>query len=108
LTNVNLANVTTISSNAFAWCTSLASVNLTNITAIGDSAFFSCFNLSSVTISSTVYPSSGDGWYQVGPDTGCMLYAPTQVAADAFKTNVIKPAYAAKWTYQQISQYFSI
>jgi hypothetical protein len=32
------------------------------------------------------------------------LYAPTQAAADAFKTNVIKPAYAAKWTYQQISQ----
>jgi hypothetical protein len=71
-------------------------VNLTNITTIGDSAFFSCFSLLSVTISSTAYSSSGDGWYQVGPDAGCILYAPTQAAADAFKTNVIKPAYAAK------------
>jgi hypothetical protein len=58
-----------------------------------------CENLASVTIGEdNAYDSSDDdGWYEVGP-ANCTLHAPTQDAANAFKTDVITPAYADKWT----------
>jgi hypothetical protein len=52
--------------------------------------------LSSVIIGTQTYDSTDDGWDNVGPDTGCILYAPNETVADAFKTYVIDEQYAGK------------
>jgi hypothetical protein len=102
LTGLDFANVTTIGITTFQGCTGLTWVDLSSVTTLGLDWCLRCVNLSSVTIGAQTYSSSDDGWDEVGPDTGCILYAPTEVAANAFKTNVITPAYADKWTFQQI------
>ncbi|MBR0486505.1 MAG: leucine-rich repeat protein [Treponema sp.] len=57
-------SVTSISDQAFLFCTSLASVTIGNsVTSIGDSAFYGCDSLSSVTIPDSVTSIGGSAFY---------------------------------------------
>jgi hypothetical protein len=80
----------------------LNEVDLSGVINLGQDWCYDCLNLSSVTIGTQTYNSSDDGWEQVGPDTDCILYAPNETVADAFKTDVITDEYADKWIYLPI------
>jgi hypothetical protein len=96
--------VTTFGTMSFYGCAGLFEADLRSATTLGLDWNMNCSNLSSVIIGSQTYDSSADndGWGNVGPSTDCILYAPNSTVANAFKTNVILPAYADKWTYQEI------
>jgi hypothetical protein len=94
--------VTTIGDNAFRDCTGLGEVDLTSVINLGRDWCYICPNLSSVIIGTQTYNTTDDGWDSVGPATDCILYAPNETVADAFKTDVITDEYADKWTYQEI------
>jgi hypothetical protein len=90
--------MTGIIEDAFFGCGGITSIDFVNVVTLGNGWNGECVNLSSVTIGAGDYTTADtDGWNNVGP-AECTLNAPTQTAADNFKTNIIGAAYADKWT----------
>jgi hypothetical protein len=106
------AGVTSVADGAFNGSNGLKQVDFRNTDAItfGMDWCYKCYFLSSVIINSTVtYINDGDdGWDEVGPNTGCTLYANNEAAANTFRSNIIvgnifNSSEAAKWVYQYIA-----
>lgn len=90
-----LQGVTSIGSNAFAVCASLASVEIpSNITSIGRAAFSVCISLASLTVLATTPPTLGvDAFDRVS--SNLVIYVPAE-SVETYKAATNWSNYASK------------
>ena len=101
--------VTSISSNAFAYCYSLSSITIPNsVTSIGGDAFYNCYSLSSITIPNSVTSIGSNAFYycsslssisipnsvtQIGNYAFCGCYSLSSITIPNSVTSIGKSAF---------------